>query len=66
MATNLAIDDVLLVTAQRLGKHKTKRATVMEALMEYIQRRKQQRVASLFGQIDYDPHFDYKHQRKQP
>lgn len=41
MATNLAIDDALLKEAQRIGRHKTKKATVTEALREYIRRRKQ-------------------------
>ena len=60
MATNLAIDDDLLVEAQSIGGHKTKKATVTEALNEYIQRRKQLRITSLFGKIDYDPDYDYK------
>ncbi len=60
MATNLAIDDDLLVEAQSIGGHKTKKATVTEALNEYIQRRKQLRIISLFGKVDYDPDYDYK------
>jgi hypothetical protein len=60
MATNLAIDDRLLIEAQSIGGHKTKKATVTEALDEYIQRRKQLRITSLFGKIDYDPDYDYK------
>ena len=64
MATNLAIDDALLEEARRIGGQKTKRATVTEALNEYIQRRKQQRVMELFGRIDIDPRYDYKAQRR--
>ena len=60
MATNLAIDDELLIEAQSIGGHKTKKATVTEALNEYIQRRKQLRIVSLFGKVDYDPDYDYK------
>ena len=60
MATNLAIDDKLLIEAQSIGGHKTKKATVTEALDEYIQRRKQLRITSLFGKVDYDPDYDYK------
>ena len=60
MATNLAIDDKLLIEAQSIGGHKTKKATVTEALNEYIQRRKQLRITSLFGKVDYDPDYDYK------
>ncbi len=63
MATNLAIDDNLLEEALRVGGHRTKRATVTEALEEYIQHRKQVEILELFGQIDYDPDYDYKKQR---
>ena len=64
MATNLAIDDRLLNEALRLGGHKTKKATVTEALEEYIRRRKQMRIIDLFGKIDFDPAYDYKKQRR--
>ncbi|CAN5847383.1 type II toxin-antitoxin system VapB family antitoxin [soil metagenome] len=64
MATNLAIDDSLLEEARRIGGQKTKKATVTEALSEYIARRKQQRVLELFGKIDVDPAYDYKAQRR--
>jgi hypothetical protein len=64
MATNLAIDDELIEEARRVGGQKTKKATVTEALNEYIQRRKQQRVVALFGKIDLDPKYDYKVQRR--
>lgn len=63
MATNLAIDDELLEEALRVGGHRTKKATVTEALQEYIRRRRQAQVLDLFGQIDYDPAYDYKKQR---
>ena len=64
MATNLAIDDRLLNEALQLGGHKTKKATVTEALEEYIRRRKQMRLIDLFGKIDFDPAYDYKKQRR--
>ncbi|HEY4106817.1 MAG TPA: type II toxin-antitoxin system VapB family antitoxin [Polyangiaceae bacterium] len=64
MATNLAIDDRLLEEARRVGGLKTKKATVTEALTEYIQRRKQQRIVGLFGKIDLDAKYDYKAQRR--
>jgi Arc/MetJ family transcription regulator len=62
--SNLAIDDKLLEEALHLGGHRTKKATVNEALKEYVQRRKQLKVLDLFGQIDYDPDYDYKEQRR--
>lgn len=64
MPTNLAIDDKLLEEALRIGGHRTKKATVNEALKEYVQRRKQLGILDLFGQIDYDPDYDYKEQRR--
>jgi len=63
MATNLAIDDRLIIEAQRIGKHKTKKSAVTEALREYIQRRKQLEIIKLFGKIDYDEDYDYKEKR---
>ncbi|HEX2768993.1 MAG TPA: type II toxin-antitoxin system VapB family antitoxin [Geobacteraceae bacterium] len=64
MATNLAIDDKLLEKARIVGKHATKKAVVNEALAEYIQRRKQAEIISLFHTVEYDPDYDYKIQRK--
>lgn len=64
MPTNLAIDDKLLEEALRLGKHRTKKATVNEALSEYIQRRKRLKLLELFGKTDFDPRYDYKAERK--
>ena len=37
MATNLQIDDKLILKDVRLGGHKTKKAAVSKALIEYIQ-----------------------------
>lgn len=64
MPTNLAIDDDLLREAQRIGGHRTKKAAVTAALEEYIRRRKQLQILELFGQIDYDPGYDYKTHRQ--
>ena len=63
MATNLAIDDKLIESARIIGKHRTKKAVVTEALIEYIDRRKQIDVLELFGKIEYDPDYNYKEQR---
>jgi len=60
MATNLAINEDLLIEAQKISGHKTKKATVNEALKEYIQRRKQSDIIRLFGSIEYDKDYDYK------
>lgn len=64
MATNLALDDSLIEEARRTGRHKTKKEAVTAALDEYIRRRKQLRLLTLFGTIDYDPAYDYKAERR--
>ena len=60
MATNLAIDDKLIIEAQKIGGHKTKKSAVTEALKEYIMRRKQMEIIGLFGKIEYGKNYDYK------
>ncbi|HEY6460790.1 MAG TPA: type II toxin-antitoxin system VapB family antitoxin [Polyangiaceae bacterium] len=64
MPTNLALDDRLVLEAKRLGHHKSKRAAVNEALAEYVARHRQRRVLDLFGQLDWDPAYDYKADRR--
>jgi Arc/MetJ family transcription regulator len=64
MATNLQIDDDLILKAVRLGGHKTKKAAVSTALVEYIQHLEQEKILSMFGKVDYDPKYDYKKQRR--
>ena len=64
LATNLQLDDRLIDKALKLGKHKTKREAVTQALKEYIEHLEQQKILSLFGEVEYDPGFDYKKQRK--
>ncbi len=60
MATNLAIDNNLLVMAQDIAGIKTKKETVNLALKEFVQRRKQEEIFDLFGSIEYDDDYDYK------
>ena len=64
MATNLAIDDRLIEEAKSLGKHRTKKGAVTEALQEYIQRRKQSLILNIFHTIEYEQDYDYKKQRE--
>ena len=64
MPTNLAIDDNLLNEARRIGRHRTKKATVNEALKEYIMYLKRLRSLELMGTIDFDPKYDYKAARR--
>lgn len=64
MPTNLALDDELIDEARRLGGHRTKRQAVNEALEEYVSRRKRAEVAKIFGQVEWDPDYDYKAERR--
>ena len=63
MATNLQIDDKLIIKAVTLGRHRTKKAAVTRALVDYIQHLEQEKITSLFGTVEYDPKYDYKIQR---
>jgi len=66
MATNLDLDPALLEEAVAVGGRRTKKEAVTEALKEYIARRRQARIADLFGTVDFDPRYDYKKQRRRP
>jgi len=63
MATNLQLDDELIDRAVELGGHRTKKAAVTQALIDYVRHREQEKILSLFGTVDYDPGYDYKKQR---
>jgi len=63
MATNLALDPDLLDRALAVGGERSKKDTVTLALVEFISRREQARVAELFGALDWDDTFDYKGER---
>lgn len=64
MATNLAIDDALLERARRIGKLRTKKETVTQALTEFIQRRKQRDILKVLGTIEFREGWDYKKDRR--
>ena len=60
MATNLDINTELLKDALKVGGQKTKKDTVNLALKEFILKRKQKEIVSLFGSVAYEPEYDYK------
>ena len=64
MATNLAIDDVLLERARRVGKLRTKKETVTQALTEFIQRRRQREILKSLGTIEFRKGWNYKKDRR--
>ena len=63
MAINLSIDTQLLEDALKIGGLKSKKDTVNLALEEFIKRRKQTEIISIFGTIEYDEDYDYKKER---
>jgi hypothetical protein len=63
MATNLALDDELLLEALKIGGLKSKKDTVNHALKEFIQRRKANEIIKSFGTIDFDSSYNYKAER---
>lgn len=63
MATNLQLDDRLIAEAAALGKHRTKKAAVTQALTDYIRHLRQEQILDLFGRVDVDSGYDYKRQR---
>ena len=63
MATNLQLDDRLIAEAARLGKHRTKKEAVTQALTEYVRNLRQEGILDLFGSVGFEPSYDYKQQR---
>jgi len=64
MPTNLAIDDRLIEEAKKIGGHRTKKSAVTDALKEYILRRRQKKILSLFGTLEWKMAYDYKKSRE--
>ncbi len=60
MTANLAIDEKLLHEALEVSGLTTKEDTVNLALKEFVNRRRQQEIITLFGEMDPDPDYDYK------
>jgi len=64
MATSVTIDDVLLERARRVGKLRTKKDTVAQALTEFIQRRRQREIVKALGTIQFRKGWVYKKDRR--
>ncbi len=63
MATNLALDPILLDRVVAVSGEPTKKAAVTLALREFLARREQKRIAELFGKLEWDATYDYKAER---
>lgn len=64
MATNLSIDSNLLDEVLLISGPETKKNKINQPLMEFVQRRKQREITSLFGSLPCDEDYDYKAGRK--
>ena len=63
MATNLALDPLLLDRLVAVSGESTKKAAVTLAMKEFIARREQKRISELFGKLEWDTSYDYKAER---
>jgi len=64
MATNLKIDDGLVMEALKLSGFRTKREAVTLALQEFVARRRQRQALQLEGTVEFALDYDYKEQRR--
>ena len=63
MATNLALDPVLIARALRVSGEKTKETAATRAIEEFIARRSQKRLIELMGKLEWDDAFGHKAER---
>jgi len=54
MRTNIVINDDLMAQALRLTQHKTKKAVVEESLKLLVRLKKQEKIKSLRGKLNWD------------
>ena len=66
MASTRSVDQELLKEAVRMSGCRSEKATINEALEEYVARRRRLEILDLFGRIDYDPDYAPKEQRARP
>lgn len=64
MRTTLAIKEELLDEVKALSGAKTKKDAVEKALVEFIKKRRQKDILSLFGKIEMREDYDYKQERR--
>ncbi len=50
--------------AQKSGRQRMRNGPAIVARGEHPERHQQLRIVELFGTIEYDPSYDYKHERK--
>lgn len=60
MTTNLKIDLDLLNEAKRIGRFRTKKEAVNQALTEFVQHRRQMEILDWEGKVDFFDDYDSK------
>jgi hypothetical protein len=59
MRTTIDLPEKLLKEAARLSKEKTKTATIISALREYIRLKKLEKLAKSSGSVRFDPSYSW-------
>ncbi len=64
MRTNVVLDDRLVEEALKLGRKKTKKELIYDALKEYVDTRKRLDLADLAGKVRFRKDYNYKSMRE--
>jgi Arc/MetJ family transcription regulator len=64
MRTNVVLDDKLVEEALKLGRKRTKKELIYEALKEYVDTRKRLDLTDLAGKVRFRKDCDYKAMRE--
>jgi len=65
MSLKIELQDTKLVQeAVEAGQHDSDVEAILAALKAYVAKHKRQQIVTLFNQVEYDPDFDYKEQRR--
>jgi len=62
--TNVVLDDRLVEEALKLGRKKTKKELIYDALKEYVDTRKRLDLADLAGKVRFRKDYNYKSMRE--
>ncbi len=60
MRTNIVLDERLVKEAMRLGRTKTKKELVNQALKEFVENRRRLNLMDLAGKIEFAKDYNYK------
>ena len=60
MRTNIVLDESLVKEGMKLGRTRTKKELVNQALKEFVENRKRLNLMDLAGKIEFAKDYDYK------